>query len=93
MTYGASVLPWHHAMLPLMSSAHLLSVRVRSGVPRATSGAPGQAHWTFAQARTPSVGSESDGPLPRLRARSTPVPSIKEGILDNDAIGNDQHQW
>ena len=31
--------------------------------------------------------SESDGLAPRLRARSTPVPSIKEGILDNDAIG------
>ena len=34
-----------------------------------------------------SPTSDSEGLAPRLRARSTPVPSIKEGILDNDAIG------
>ena len=41
--------------------------------------------------RTPgsaSVCSEGDSTsVQRLRTRPTPVPSIKESILDNDAIG------
>lgn len=69
-----------------MSGNQLPSWHERSGVPRPAPGSPGQLQWTLTPTHAAPV-SESDGAAPRLRARSTPVPSIKEGILDNDAIG------